>query len=120
MIRRLALGFLFAGSTLMLAAFLTGGKLAAGVFAVVAVLFPVGLILLSAPRPGRLLLGGLLILALILLVSTVGVLILTPDPGRAPSTGLPPVSWLMLIGIGVLPMLLVVWIFAATFPRTGR
>lgn len=81
-----------------------------------AALFPVLLIAFAAgpsraPRPALAVLGALLALG------TGGVLALGARPEASkPLLGLSPAAWLMLGGLGLVPLALVAWIHAAAFP----
>ena len=103
----------------MLVALLCGGRLAEWTFALGAVLFPVLLIALGTRRTlHRLRATFLPVLGLVLGLSAAGVLWLSgagqTDAAR-PIAGLPPATLLMLIGLGLVPLVLVTWIYTATF-----
>ncbi len=111
-------GWLTAGSLLMLVALLFGGRLAEWTFALGATVFPVLLIALGTRRRTlhRLRATFLPVLGLILGLSAAGVLYLSAGQGRAaPIAGLPPATLLMLAGLGFVPLVLVTWIYTATF-----
>ncbi len=115
--RRAAPGWLTAGSLTMLVALLFGGRLAEWTFALTATLFPVLLIALvtrRAPRRSRAVF--LPVLGLVLGLSAAGVLYLSAGQGQAaPIAGLPPATLLMLAGLGFVPLVLVTWVYSATF-----
>ncbi len=101
-----AAGWLTAGSLAMLVALLVGGRLAEWTVALLATAFPVLLIALGtrrAPQPLRAVF--LIVLALVLGLAAAGVLWLSG----------PPAVWLMLGGLGLLPLVLVVWFYTVTF-----
>lgn len=106
----------------MLVALSIGGRPAEWIFALAATSFPVALI---AAAGGRALQSGalrrlLIVLALLLPLTAIGLLAL---PAAASDSvqplGLPPRTLLMLVGLGLLPLVLVIWTYAATFDRWG-
>ncbi len=101
----------------MLLALLVGGRLAEWTFALSAAVFPVLLIALGTRRTlHRLRATFLAVLALVLGLSAAGVLWLSAGQGQAtPIAGLPPATLLMLAGLGFVPLVLVTWIYTATF-----
>jgi hypothetical protein len=117
-------GFLAAGSIAMLAVLLAGGragKLGAGLFAVLAVLFPVALIALGTRREWPRLGAVVIALAAILTLSAIGILLLPANgPAADHVLGLPPATWLMLVGLGLAPLVLVLWSYTATFRPPDR
>ena len=119
--KRTALLVLGVGSPLLLVAFLIGGGVAEWLFAVLGLLFPVALIALAFPsRKGVWILVGL---ALLLAGSGAGLLWLesgapVAGPG-ARVVGLPPATWLMLLGLGLAPLVFTCWAYAATFDALG-
>ena len=117
----MALLVLGAGSPLLLVTFLTGGGLAESLFSVLGLLFPVALIALAfPPRRGRWILVGLTLLlagsgaSLLLLESAA-----TVAGPAARVLGLPPATWLMLLGLGLAPLVFTCWAYAATFDSLG-
>jgi len=108
--------WLTVAALLLLAALLVGGRLAEGLFVVLSVLFPVALMLLGlgagrhAARPAVIALGALLTL------SALGVLLWPASPSSEQLRfGLPLPAWIALCGLGLVPFVLVVWSYAATF-----
>ncbi len=116
-LRRAAPGWLTAGSLAMLVALLFGGRLAEWTFALTATVFPVLLIALGTRRTlHRLRATFLPVLGLLLGLSAAGVLYLSAGQGEAaPIAGLPPATLLMLVGLGFVPLVLVTWVYTATF-----
>jgi len=116
-VRRAAPGWLTAASLSMLVALLVGGRLAEWMFALGATIFPVLLIALGTRRKlHRLRPWFLPVLGLVLGLSAAGVLYLSAGEVEAdPIAGLPPATLLMLIGLGCVPLVLVTWIYTATF-----
>ncbi len=115
--RRAAPGWLTAGSLTMLVALLLGGRLAEWTFALTATVFPVLLIALGTRRTlHRLRTTFLSVVGLVLGLAAAGVLSLSAAEGHAaPIAGLPPATLLMLAGLGFLPLVLVTWVYTATF-----
>ena len=105
------------GSSVLLVAFVVGGALG-WIAAPVVVIFPVMLI---GARAGRVPRGILVVLGTVVTLSALSLLLLDdiPDPPRL--FGLPPATWVMLVGLGLLPLWIVVQGFAATYgrPRDG-
>ncbi len=101
----------------MLVALLVGGRLAEWTFALTATVFPVLLMALGTRRTlHRLRATFLLVLGLVLGLSAAGVLWLSAGQGEAvPIAGLPPATLLMLVGLGLVHLVLVTWIYTATF-----
>ena len=113
--------WLSGASGLLLLALLGGGPLGEAAFVGLAVLFPVGLIALavrrepSAPRPALVALGAVMFL------SALGVLWLSSTAvGRVGVLGLPLTAWLAGVGLGLVPLVIVVWSYAAAFVDRGR
>ena len=103
---RSAPGWLTAGSLAMLLALLVGGRFAGWTVALVATVFPVFLIALGTRRTTHPLRTPFLaVLALVLGLAAAGVLWLSG----------PPAAWLMLGGLGLLPLVLVIWFYTVTF-----
>jgi len=109
-------GWLTAASLLLLATLLVGGRLAEGLFVLLSVVFPVALMLLGlgagrhAARPAVAALG------LVLALSALAVALwpASPSPEQL-RFGLPVPAWIALSGLGLVPFVLVVWSYAATF-----
>ena len=116
-LRRAAPGWLTAGSLAMLIALLFGGRLAEWTFALTATLFPVLLIALGTRRMAhRVRATFLSVLGLVLGLSAAAVLYLSAGQGEAaPIAGLPPATLWMLAGLGWVPLVLVTWVYSATF-----
>ncbi len=103
-------------SLVMLVALLIGGRGAEWVFALSVVLFPCLLIALGVGRGLRRLRGVLVTLALVYGLSAAGVLGLSGGDGSGDAVlGLPPAALLMLGGLGLVPLGVVLWSYAATF-----
>ena len=103
-------------SLVMLVALLTGGRGAEWIFALSTVLFPLLLIALGLGRGLRRLRGALLTLALVSGLSAAGVLWLSGGEGSGDRVlGLPPAAWLMLGGLGLVPLGIVLWSYTTTF-----
>jgi hypothetical protein len=118
LVRRIASCVLAAGSPLIVVAALAGGAVSDWTLGLLAVLFPVVLIVRGCRR-GRL---GLAFGALVatLCISAVALLSLAKlPPERVPWWfGLPASAWIMLVGLCLVPMVLVVAIHARSFdPR---
>jgi hypothetical protein len=91
------------------------GPVGEALFAVTVVLFPVALILLANPRARPALRVALGLLAALLTLSSLGILWLAATGPAERMLGLPPATWLMLVGLGLLPFLIVFRSYAATF-----
>ena len=118
--RRIALLILGVGSPLLLLALLAGGAAAEACFALLSLLFPTALCILGAAR-GR---GGrawrrvLPATGLALLLSGAGLLLFQARTVQgAPILGLPPAALLLLVGLGLIPLLLTGFGYAADFRR---
>lgn len=113
---------LAAGSIWMVAALLLGGRLAEGMFAVTAVLFPVALIALGTRRTWPRLRAAMAVFGVTVTLSAIGILLLPTTVSAGEHVlGLPPAAWLALAGLGLVPFVVVVWSHAATFdpPETA-
>lgn len=118
MAKRVALIFLAAASLLILVSFSLPGRLGEVLFAVLAVAFPVALILLGASRKGRIGSLGAALLALLLVLegSVLGMLVLAGRVLEGPWLGgLPLAAALQLYGMWLLPLALVALAYALTF-----
>jgi hypothetical protein len=117
LLRSAALGGLAVGSAAILVACLTGGWLAEWMFILSTVALPLFLILLGAAAGPRRVarLAGLGVLTLVLLSSNIGLGLLSRAPAEPWVLGLPLSAWLMLVGLVVVPLGLVGWLYAATF-----
>ncbi len=118
MAKRVALIFLAAASLLILVSFSLPGRLGEVLFAVLAVAFPVALILLGASRKGRIGRRGAILLALLLVLegSVLGMLALAGRVLEGPWLGgLPLAAALQLYGMWLLPLALVALAYALTF-----
>lgn len=112
-----------------LSLFLTGvllvpGPVAATLFALGAVAFPVALIKLGTRRDGdsdRRLTSVLLVLLAILELSVVGVLALSGGSGAetTAAAGVPWASIVQIVGLWLLPLPVVALAYALTFDRSG-
>lgn len=119
MLRKAALALLAAGSPLLLAAFVLGGRWADWVLAALAAAFPLALAALGGPaRRLRLWLAALLLL---LEGCLLGSLALSGEAGRGPwFGGLPAATALLVYGAGLAALLLTGLAYAATFSAEGR
>jgi drug/metabolite transporter (DMT)-like permease len=115
--RNLVLGIATGALVLLLAPFV-GGSAAELAFASATVLFPALLIALATRRHRARLRPVVTVLALVLLLSAIGI-VLWPAGIAADERplGLPAATWLMLAGLGLVPFVLVQWAYAATFDR---
>ncbi len=98
----------------MLLACVLGGSIAGWIFAILAVLFPIALIGIGASRLShrvglRVALSGI---GLLSVASTVGLLVVSGRPG--------PALVLMLCGLGAVPLIVLVVVYAVTFDETSR
>lgn len=121
MIRRLSLAMLAISSPLMLLTFLVPVPFGDAVFALLAAVFPVALMMLGAQRAGRVpkvlsllfaLLGGFLVLCMAALLLLRGGLEEGPWLG-----GLPLAAAIELYGLFLVPLPIVIYAYAATFDR---
>ncbi len=112
--KRLGLVFVGIASPVMLLACVVGGPLAGRVFALLAVLFPIALIGLGTSRLSRR--AGLRValagVGLLSVASTVGLLTLEGRPGLS--------LLLMICGLGLVPLIVLVTAYAATFDEASR
>ncbi len=112
--RNLGLGFVGVASPVMLLACVVGGPIASWIFALAAVLFPIALIGIGASRLSRR--AGLWIalagIGLLTVASTVGLLTVSGRPGAT--------LVLMLCGLGVVPLIVLVVVYAVTFDEASR
>jgi hypothetical protein len=122
-VRRSALVFLGIASPLLLVSLWLG---AAAPFVVLAVAFPVGLMALGAARGGagrrrpKLVAAVLIALLVILEVSFVAMLNLRGRLEEAAwPLGFPLASWILLVGVGLLPLLLIPAAYATLFRGQG-
>ena len=105
----------------ILAAQVWEGPVATWSFGLSGTLLPVCLMALGAARSGRLgsrlkaLLAGLALL----LTAAMSAILLLADKGVPGPLGLPWATWFLLVGIGLLPLLVVGFGYAATFHRGG-
>jgi hypothetical protein len=113
--RGLALGVLAIGSPLILLSFIVGGRFGELLFVLLAVTFPPAACAVGArPAGARKVTAGL---ALLLAASTAGLFMLGGRADAPPGGGLPAATWLMLLGVGLAPLLLVTVGYAATFRK---
>jgi hypothetical protein len=119
--KRIALAVLSCGAPLTLAALLIGGPWADWVFVAATLAFPPSLILLavSPTASSRVLVAILVVLWLVLELSAMAMLLLARGPATATVLGLPWATAIMLGGLGLLPLVLVVLGYAATFDASG-
>lgn len=119
--KRIALAVLSCGAPLTLAALLIGGAWADWVFVAASLAFPSSLILLAvSPTAGpRILVAIVVVLWLVLELSAMAMLLLAGGPATATVLGLPWATAIMLGGLGLVPLVLVVLGYAATFDSSG-
>ncbi|MEM7483095.1 MAG: hypothetical protein AAF481_18135 [Acidobacteriota bacterium] len=120
MIQHFALVFLCLASPLLLASLILGGRWGEIVFLVLSLLFPLALIALGLRRDRAAgavgwMLGGLAVV----LLGSAGAMVFATGAEQALVAGLPLGGALMLYGMGLLPLLLVPWIYAVTFRCHG-
>lgn len=101
--RRAALGFLGIGPFLLVAALLSGGRVAASLLAVLTAAFPLALFLLAGPPRGARRWFGFSLLCLAALLVGGGLVIVLLPPGAGPVGGLPIGTWVLLGALGILP-----------------
>jgi hypothetical protein len=108
--------WLTVAALLLLGALLVGGRFAEGLFVVLSVVFPVGLMLLGLGRRRHAARPAVSALGVVLVLSALGVLFwpasASPEQTRF---GLPVPAWIALGGLGLVPFVLVVWSYAVTF-----
>jgi drug/metabolite transporter (DMT)-like permease len=121
LLRRACQIVLTASSALLFLAFGSSGILSAGVTALLVSAMPVVLVLLaSSPRQSRRLTAALLTLWLVLAGSFCGVIWLSRAGLSATRVaGIPLSLGLLLVGLGLAPLALVTWTYAATFDEMG-
>ena len=119
--KRIAVAVLSGGAPLILAALVLGGPWADWTFVVVSLAFPPALILLAVSRAPNLrsLVAVLVVLWLVLELSALAMLLLAGGPATATVLGLPWATAIMLGGLGLVPLVLVVLGYAATFDASG-
>jgi len=112
-------GLLTVTSLLILVGFLRAGSSGWLAQALLVSAMPVLLILLScAASPSRLLLIAMTALW-ILLGSSWAALIWLDGVGVRSLGGVPLVLWILIFGLGLLPLVLVSWVYVATFRSSG-
>ena len=89
-----------------------------GLLALLVGIFPVGLIHLATVgrQSGVRLRRALLLLAAVLCGCLLALVILGRGPTQELLLGLPVTLWIMLVGLTLLPLVLVSWVYATTFP----
>ena len=89
-----------------------------GLLALLVGIFPVGLIHLATVgrQSGVRLRRALLLLAAVLCGCLLALVILDRGPSQELLLGLPVTLWIMLVGLTLLPLVLVSWVYATTFP----
>jgi hypothetical protein len=90
-----------------------------GLLAVLVGIFPVGLVFLATAgrRSGARLPLALLLLAVILCGGLLALVALDRGPSQEVLLGLPVTLWIMLVGLTLLPLVLVSWVYTVTFDR---
>lgn len=108
--------WLTVASLLLLATLLVGGRLAEGLFVVLSVVVPVVLMFLGLGAERHAARPAVAALGVVLALSALGVFFWpassSPEQYRF---GLPVRAWIALCGLGLVPFVLVVWSYAATF-----
>jgi hypothetical protein len=115
---RTAAAFLTVSSVLLLLTLVWDHPWSHGLLALLVGIFPVGLIHLATVgrRSGVRLRRALLVLAVVLCGSLLALVILDRGPSQELLLGLPVTLWIMLVGLTLLPLVLVSWVYATTFP----
>jgi hypothetical protein len=115
--RRFLLVALTVMSPLLLVALLAGGAWAEWCVAAITLAFPVVLASLGAATAG----AHRVLWALLLVLEAAGLAVLAlaaaPPGGRV--LGLPPATWVLLLGLGLVPLVLVTAGYARAFDRSG-
>jgi len=111
--QRLALVTMALLSPLILVASVLGGPVGETIFALAAVLFPAAI----CARAARSSAGRLLAAALVVMLLSMAVGLLTIDPAGPPRAGLPMATWWMLIAGGLAPLILITLGYAAVYRR---
>ncbi|MCP4199485.1 MAG: hypothetical protein GY762_20245 [Proteobacteria bacterium] len=122
MAKRFALVFLGVAPPVMLLTFVFGTTIGEIVFAMLGILFPIGLMVLGAQREGKLgpLFAPLLVLALIMGVGVIGMLMYRGQVVDGPWLfGLPMAGAIQFYLVFLVPFLLVSLAYGLTFERFG-
>jgi hypothetical protein len=122
MAKRFALVFLGVAPPVMLLTFVFGTTIGEIVFAMLGILFPIGLMVLGAQREGKLgpLFAPLLIFAIIMGVGVIGMLIFRGQVEDGPWLfGLPMAGAIQFYFVFLVPFLLVSLAYGLTFERFG-
>lgn len=114
---RTAAAILTVSSVLLLLTLVWDHPWSHGLLALLVGIFPVGLIYLATAgrRSGARLHPALLLLAAILCGSLLALVALDRGPSQELLLGLPVTLWIMLVGLTLLPLVLVSWVYAVTF-----
>lgn len=118
MSRRIPLLVLALSAPLLLIALAAGGPIAGWVFALVAMLVPGALIALAAGRRAR---SAAVAVTLLLAGGAAAILALGGGAGAGGALigGLPVSAWVMLGAFWGWPLILTMWVYAATFEAPG-
>ncbi len=121
---RVGRGLVAGSAVAVLAGLLWPGAAGAWALALGAATLPVGLIALATHRPaasGRPSpsAGALAAIWALLAGSAAGLLALAGAPQGATPGGLPLAAWLLLLGLGAAPLVLVAWVYVAGFDPRG-
>jgi hypothetical protein len=122
MAKRFALVFLAAAPPVMLLTFVFGTSFGEVVFALLGMLFPIGLMMLGAQREGKLgpLFMPLLVFAIIMGAGVIGMLIYRGQVEEGPWLfGLPMAGAIQFYFVFLVPFLLVSLAYGLTFERFG-
>ncbi len=122
MAKKLALGFLWAASPLMLVIFSFGTSVGEGVACLLVVLFPVALIILGAERNGKLgpLVWPISVFAIVLIVGFFSMFMLAGQVSEGPWLwGVPLSSAIQFYFVFLVPLLLISLTYGFTFDRFG-
>ena len=103
----------------LLASFLLEGSAATWLQALLVTFLPVALMAVGASRRGRLEGRLPLLLTVIWVVLAAAALALVALSGRPAERGLPAATWMLIVGLGLVPLLLTSWVYAVTFPGGG-
>jgi len=114
---RTAAAVLTVSSVLLLLTLVWDHPWSHGLLAVLVGIFPVGLISLATAgrRSGARLPLALSLLGVILCGGLLALVVLDRGPSRELLLGLPVTLWIMLVGLTLLPLVLVSWVYAVTF-----
>ncbi len=124
---RVGRGLVASASVAVLGGLLWPGAGGAWLLALAAATLPVGLVALATADPGRARPSGrpspsiaaLVAIWTLLAGSAAGLLALAGAPPGAAVGGLPVATWLLVLGLGAAPLVLVAWVYVAGFDGRG-